>query len=144
LNWVTTMGISMCYTSTRAVAPGEADAIREAAAVACEGRSWLSSEPVCFVPGLQDGKLVGDSKPNFSPHPDDARQAAESGLPDGGPREVIEILCGLSRDYKVDWEIGHDFGSLGFIRGGVAEPHLAELIDAFGDVLGDWDELIGL
>jgi hypothetical protein len=138
------MGISIHYTTTRAVTQVEGDAIREAAAVANEGRSWLSSEPVCFVPGLQDGKLFGASKPNFSPDPADAQHAAESGLPDAGPREVIEILCTLSRDHKVDWEVGHDFGALGFIRDGVAEPQLAALIDAFSDVLGNWDDLVGL
>jgi hypothetical protein len=137
------MSISIYYTSTSALTPGQADILRAGASAANRGRSWLSSEPVHFFPSLQDGKLLGGSKPNFSPHPDDAKSAASSGLPDGTPRDLIEILCRLSREHGVDWELSHDFGTLGFIRGGIPDPGLLDQVDAFaglGDALGELDD----
>ena len=136
------MGISIYYTSCRLLTPEQAETLRAAASAANRGRSWLSSEPVNFFPGLEDGKLVGGSKPNFTPNPDDKKSANTSGLPDGGAREVVEILSQLSRDHAIDWELMHDFGPLGFIRGGVAEPGLINQVDAFaglGDALTELD-----
>jgi len=130
------MSITICYTSTRALTPDQADAVREGAATANRGRSWLSSEPVHFFAGLEDGKLAGASKPNFIPSSDDAKSAASSGLPDGTPRDLLEILSRLSREHGVDWEVSHDFGAAGFIRAGVPDPELLDQIDAFAD-LGD-------
>jgi hypothetical protein len=73
------MGIAIYYTSTRTLTPAEADRVRAAAAAAAiTGHSWLSSEPVHFFPGLQDGKLVGGSKPNFTPHPGDSQKKGDS------------------------------------------------------------------
>ena len=95
--------------------------MREGAATANRGRSWLSSEPVHFFAGLEDGKLAGASKPNFIPSSDDAKSATSSGLPDGTPRDVVEILSRLSREHGVDWEVSHDFGAAGFIRAGVPD-----------------------
>ncbi len=87
------MGISIYYTSTRTVTAEEAAAIRSAATRACAGRSWLGSEPVKFIPGLQDGKLVGGSKPNLSPDPADKAAAVGSGLPDGVAADAVNILA---------------------------------------------------
>jgi hypothetical protein len=137
-----TMGFSIYYTSTRTLAADEADAVRSAAARANAGRSWLSSEPVNFFPGSQDGKLVGGSKPNFAPHPDEARAAGESGLPDGGPSDIVNILAELSAAHSVDWNLSHDFGELGTIRSGSVESGLLAQIEAFagiGDALGELD-----
>ena len=66
------MGFSIHYRSTRPVGDAEADAIRQAAGEANAGRTWLSCEPVHFFAESEDGCLVGGSKPNFLPHPDDA------------------------------------------------------------------------
>lgn len=137
------MGISIYYTSARAVSVDEADAIRAAATAANQGHSWLSSEPVNLFPAMQDGKLAGGSKPNFTPHPDDKACAAASALPDGGPLDVISILCRLSRDHRIDWQVMHDFGPLGFIRNGVADAGLTEQVEALaglGDALGELDD----
>jgi hypothetical protein len=134
------MGISLYFTTTRDVTETEADAIRTAATRACAGRTWLSAEPVHFFPGLPGGKLVGGSKPNVSPHPDDRRAADAAGLPDGGPPDVIDVLCQLSRNHSVDWQLSHDFGEMGTIRGGVADPGVRETAGAFGDLGGAMDE----
>ncbi len=55
---------------------------------------------------------------------------------------MIEVLCELSRRYAVDWEFHHDYdaGPVGFIRGGVCEAGLRELMEGFAnvrDVLSD-------
>jgi hypothetical protein len=126
------MGFTIYYTSTRAVTAEEAETIKAAAQRECQRRSWLSSEPVCFFPGLQGRFLRGGSKPNLSPHADDKRSAESSGLPDGRPRDVIDILAGLSREHAIDWELMHDFGHVGAIRGGVVDPEVITQIEAIG------------
>jgi hypothetical protein len=133
------MSFTICYTSARPVAAEEAEAIRSAAQRECQGRSWLSCEPVHFFPDLQDGLLIGGSKPNFAPHPEDRRSAETSGLPDGGPRDVLDILARLSREHSVDWELMHDYGSLGSIRGGVIDHQALARIEALAELPGALD-----
>jgi hypothetical protein len=125
------MGFTVYYRSTRPVSADEAAALRRAASAANAGRTWLSCEPVLFFSDLEDGRLVGGSKPNFIPHPDDVAAAARAGEPDGDVRSLLEVLCRPSRDHRIDWVFSHDHdaGPIGFIRGGVCEEQLAAQID---------------
>jgi hypothetical protein len=131
------MGFSIYYRSTRPVSPEESAAIRGAADLAYQGRTWLSCEPVHFFEQEPEdgGRLSGGSKLNFSPYPDDAAAALE-GLPDGDVRSLFEVLCQLSRDHGIDWEIGHDHepGPVGYIRDGVCDPGLARRAQALADL----------
>ena len=132
------MGFTIYYTSTRPLSPDQARAVRRAAVRACAGRTWLSCEPVHFFlesPG-DDGRLVGGSKPNFLPHPDDAASAASEGLPDGDVGALFDVLGRLSRDHGIDWEIRHDHepGPVGYIRDGVRDPELDGLPEALADM----------
>jgi hypothetical protein len=139
------MGFTIYYRSTRRLGPAQANAIRKATATLIAGRTWLSCEPVCFFHDQKDGRLLGGSKPNFQPHPDDVTAAARESLPDGTVHDMLEILCKLSSDFKVDWEFSHDHdpGPIGFIRGGVCEPPLREQVEAFGDLGGILREITG-
>jgi hypothetical protein len=139
------MGFTIYYRSTRRLSPARANAIREAATALTAGRTWLSCEPVGFFQGQRDGRLLGGSKPNFLPHPDDVAAAARSTVPDGTVRDLIDILCRLSRDHAVDWEFSHDHdpGPIGFIRGGVCEQRLREQLEAIGDLGGLLEEVMG-
>jgi hypothetical protein len=132
------MGFSVYYRSTRPVSQTTADAIEQAADDLCHGRTWLGCEPVGFFSERADGHLLGGSKPNFQPHPDDAASAARSGLPDGTTRDMLEILCQLSRDHQIDWELSHDYsnGPIGYIRSGICDDAALTQIEAFAD-LGD-------
>ncbi|QJW98859.1 hypothetical protein [Frigoriglobus tundricola] len=135
------MGLTVYYYSTRPLAPAEADTIRRAAEVANEGRTWLGCEPVHFFPSDPVGHLLGGSKANLQPHPDDAASAARSELPDGTTRDMLDVLCQLSRDHAIDWALSHDYNTdLGFIRAGVCDGDVLAQIEAFadlGDALGD-------
>jgi hypothetical protein len=136
------MGFAIYYRSTRRVSRARADVIRKAAVGLCGGRTWLSCEPVGFHSDLEDGRLAGFSKPNFLPNPDDAASAAREALPDGTALDMLEVLCRLSRDHGVDWEVRHDDAPepVGYIRGGVCEPELRERVEALadlGDILSD-------
>ena len=130
------MSFTIYYTSARSVTPEEAERIKSAAHRECQGRSWLSCEPINFFPDLQDGMLIGGSKPNFKPHRDDKRAAKESGLPDGGPQDLLDILARLSREHSVDWELMHDFGPIGTIRSGTVDPKVLGQIEAIGGIGG--------
>lgn len=137
------MGFTVQYRSTRPVTSAEADAIRRDADAASDGRAWLYCEPVHLEDVEDDGTLIGFSKPNFRPHPDDAASAARSGLPAGTCRDMLDILCQLSRDHGIDWALGHDYDpDIGSIRGGVCDPSVLNQIEGFdelADILGEFD-----
>lgn len=139
------MGFRIDYRSTQPVSAEQAAAIRKAVSQANAGRTWLSCEPVHFFEGEEDGggPLRGASKPNIVPHPDDAASAASEGFPDGTVSDLFDVLCQLSRDHGVDWEISHDEapGPVGFIREGVCDPTLQGLSEAFVDLTAFFDEL---
>jgi hypothetical protein len=139
------MGFTVYYRSTRPISGKRADAIRQAATTLNEGRTWLSCEPVDFFMDQEDGRLWGGSKPNFQPHPDDVAAAALEALPDGTVRDLLEILCELSRDHDVDWEFSHDHDPrpIGFIRGGICEDKLLEQVEAFGDLADMLQDVMG-
>ena len=135
------MGFAVSYRSTRPVATTEKVAIQQAARNASEGRTWLGCEPVQFL-GDEEGHLFGASKPNFMPHPDDVAAAAQEKQSDGTTRDMIDVLCQLSRDHAVDWEISHDFsnGPMGYIRSGICDEDLLTQIEIFSelpDILGE-------
>jgi hypothetical protein len=132
------MGFTVYYRSTRPVSQAEAEAVEQSVDDLCRGRTWLGCEPVGLFPGQADGHLFGGSKPNFQPHPDDAAAAARSGLPDGTTRDMLDILCQLSRDHGVDWEISHDYsdGPVGYVRDGVCDEAVLAQVEGFAD-LGD-------
>lgn len=135
------MGFSIYYRSTRPVSPALAGAVVRAALEMCRGRSWLGCEPVTFFPEMQDGHLMGGSKPNFLPHPRDHASAALSGLPDGTTRDLLDILCRLSREHRIDWELSHDHsgGPVGYIRSGVCDDEVTDQMNALA-CLGEFLE----
>jgi hypothetical protein len=134
------MGFSFNYRSMQFVSPEEAAAIKWTAQDACRGRTWLSCEPVFFSVN-SDGYLLGGSKPNFRPHPDDVASGDSEGLPDGNARDLLDVLCCLSREHGIDWEISHDHsdGPIGLIRAGVCDDAVLNQVEAFlglADYLG--------
>lgn len=140
------MGFSVYYRTARPVSPEEAVALRRAASEAMGERTWLSCEPVHFFADLDEGRLWGGSKPNFAPDPADAASAALEGLPDGDVRALLDVLCRLSREHGVDWELRHDEvdWSIGAIRDGVADRDLEGKIEALADLgaaIREWEDL---
>jgi hypothetical protein len=130
------MGYRFYYRSTRPVTPAEASAIEQVTPELCRGRTWLSCEGVHYY-GSKDGHLAGGSKTNPLPHPDDAADAAQDGRPDGTTRDALAILCRLSSDHGVDWEVSGDIsGPVGYIRGGVCDDEVVSKIGSLAD-LGD-------
>ena len=136
------MGFTVNYRSTRPVTEAEATAIRQAADAASDDRTWLHCEPV-HLDREDDGTLMGSSKPNFMPHPDDVASAAQDDLPDGNCRDMLDILCQLSRDFGIDWDLSHDYDpDIGSIRAGVCDPSVLNQIEGFdelADILGEFD-----
>lgn len=131
------MGFSIGYELTEPVSPQLESALLDALESLRTGRAWLSCEPP-FLHNY-DGVLSGSSKPNFTPHPDDVAAAEAEGLPDGTLDDLLEILCQLSRQFNVDWEISHDYsdGPLGYIRAGVVDEDVRVQCDAFNDLVDD-------
>ncbi len=53
--------------------------------------------------------------------------------------DLLEILCELSRQFGVDWEISHNYsdGPLGYIRGGAIDDDVRTQCEAFNDLASD-------
>jgi hypothetical protein len=136
------MGFTIRYRSTRPVTPAEAEAVQQANHAAIQGRTWLSCEPVLFS-FHEDGHLSGSSKPNFRPHPDDVASAAREGLPDGSTIDLLNVLCHLSREHNIDWEISHDHsgGPIGSIRAGECDGDVLAQVEIFADLAEYLSEL---
>ena len=130
------MGFTLYYRSTRPVPRQEAEAIAREALAASHGRTWLSCEPPAFFGVQDDGHLLGGSKPNFLPDTGDRAAADRSGLPYGTTKDLIDILCQLSRDHAVDWEFSHEAhpGPAGYIRAGVCDDEVFAQVEMFADL----------
>ena len=123
------MGFSVYFQSTEPVSETVAAKVVAATDQAAGERTWLSCEPI--FPTLQeDGHLWGGSKLTFEPDPLDIESAEQEGLPNGTIADVIQLLCDISREHGIDWEVGHDFGELGGIHNGIADPEMTQAIDA--------------
>ncbi len=125
------MGFTVYYRSTRPVSAAESDVIDEAAGRLCDDRDSFGWEEVSFDLECADAYLWGGSKPHPGRHPDDAASAAGEGLAQRRTRDLLDVLCQLSRDHRVDWEISHDFsdGPVGSIRSGVADVEVVAEIE---------------
>lgn len=136
------MGFCIYYRSSEPMHPALAFEINQHAQRLTSGYTWLSCEPV-ILDQRPDGFLGGGSKPNFVPDPIDAQSAESSSLPDGTVMTMVEVLCELSRDHPVDWEICHDYepGPIGRIREGQAETELVEQLETLGTIGDLLDEL---
>ena len=138
------MGFSVHYESTTPLSPETLLAVTSDAAQLTKGHTWLSCEPL-LLEDRGDGRLSGGSKPTFVPDPRDVASAMNEGLPDGSIKDVIAILCELSRRHGVDWEIVHDYaddGPTGHIRDGVADREVLEFIDGiaeFAALVGEFE-----
>jgi hypothetical protein len=135
------MGFTVYYKSTKPVPSRVREELAQANDELSAGRTWLSCEPVGFAE--HGAYLQGGVKPNFNPHPDDIDSAKAEKLPDGTLRDAIEILCELSRRFKVDWQFGHDHdpGPIGFIRNGEADRRLLIQIDGIEEMSNFFAEL---
>ncbi len=137
------MGFSIRYCSTETMHPAQAYAIKQHCEQLIGGFLWHSCEPV-VLQQQSDGYLTGHSKPNFYPAELDTDTARLDGIPDGTVLTLAEVLCVLSRDHGVDWEIGHDYEPepIGRISDGVANEDLMEqlaTVGSMGDLL-DFEE----
>jgi hypothetical protein len=129
------MGFTIQYESTRPVDEPLARQIEARCEALCEGRIWVSCEPVFLsADHLRGGHICGGSKPNLHPQPDDIQTVQESGLPDGTFGDLIEVLCTLSSEFKIDWNLGHDFDSeVGSIQNGTPDRELVTLVESFSE-----------
>lgn len=131
------MGFSIRYTLTEPITAEKEGRVFDAVKTLREGRTWLSCEPPLLH--KYDGRVAGSSKPNFSPHPNDVASAQAEGLPDGTLNDLLDILCQLSRQFHLDWEISHDYsdGPLGYIRNGEIDDEVRAQCESFSDLAGE-------
>ncbi|HEY4259799.1 MAG TPA: hypothetical protein VGM98_06560 [Schlesneria sp.] len=137
------MGFTVYYRSTEPMESDKAAQIRFALQAANEGRTWLSCEPAHLFLDQEDGHLLGGSKPNFTPHPDDIASAEAQGLPDGTLMDVLRILCDISEEHGVDWALSHDHdpGPIGFVREGTPDSQLVGELEQISELGGLLEEL---
>lgn len=135
------MGFSIHYRSTEMMHPARAYDIKQHADELIAGYVWHSCEPLALNQ-RSDGYLCGCSKPSYFPPECDSHPNDANGLPDGTVLTLAEVLCVLSREHRVDWDIGHDYepDPIGQIRNGIADEGLIEQLETvgcIGDLLDD-------
>lgn len=124
------MSFTVYYTTARPVTADERATIEAATARLSGGFAWLLCEPPAFWVS-DDGRLQGGSKPNFHPHPEDVAAAAAMCGPRGSVETLLEVLCQVSKECGIDWELSHDRsgGPTGRVAGGVADPAAVAMVD---------------
>jgi hypothetical protein len=134
---MTNMGFAIAYRTTEPVNDELGSQLMALATAACAAHTWLSCEPPILQ--FDDGHLLGVSKPNFTPHPDDIASAEMEGLPDGTVNVLLDLLCKTSALFAVDWEISHDYsdGPLGYIRNGVCDSNVRMQCETFSQLAKD-------
>ena len=90
------MGFSIYYRSTKEVTSNQMRDIEAHATELNKSRTWLSCEPVSFRTVNGGDHLLGGSKPNLEPHPDDIASAATEDLPDGTVNDLFDVLAQIS------------------------------------------------
>lgn len=89
-----------------------------------------------------NGLLGGSSTTMFAADPD-----FDMGINDETASDIaalIDVLCELSREFEVDWQIEHDYEEdvVGCIREGIADVEVIEELEticAIGEMLGDFE-----
>lgn len=124
--------------------PAQAFEIKKQAANLNDLYSWEGCDEV----GLEqksDGFLSGSSPTTFVA---DAEMLHEfDSLESAGDMEaLVDVLCELSRNHEVDWEIRHDYEPdvIGYIREGIADIEVLEELETIrtiGEMLGDFDDV---
>jgi hypothetical protein len=129
------MGFAIHYRSTESMHPAQAFEIKQYAERLIQRYLWASCEPV-LLQQRSDGHLAGQSKPVFFPAEVNGGTKDLDGLSDGTVMTVAEVLGVLSREYGVDWEIGHDYepDPIGLICDGVVDDELMEQLETFGSI----------
>ncbi|MCI0640551.1 MAG: hypothetical protein L0Y72_06410 [Gemmataceae bacterium] len=111
------MGYTLSYRSCNSVSPEQEAAIRQAADAINQGRTWT----LAFEKDERDGHLLCAMKSAEVP---DGTRAAGEARKWPGPYEakcLLDALCTISHDCKVDWEIRDTYclRPIGLIRDGV-------------------------
>lgn len=138
------MGFTIYYRSTKQLDETASAAVKGRASQLCDGRSWLSCEPVGFW-ASEDGHLEGGSKPNFMSQLDPEELAEAEGMPDGNAMDMLDILCTLSQEFGIDWEISHDEsdGTVGLIHDGVCDPEVKQRVEVFAQMSDNMGDFLG-
>ena len=137
------MGFSIHYRSTESMHPAQAFEIKQHAEKLVGRYSWGGCEPV-LLQQQTDGYLTGQSKPIFFPAEVDSGGADLDALPGGTVLALAEVLCVLSREHDVDWEIGHNYEPepIGCICNGIADQDLIEQLETFGSIGDLLDDML--
>ena len=77
--------------------------------------------------------------PNFLPHPADVASAQAEGLPDGTLNDVVDVLCILSKQFGIEFELSHDHsdGPIGYVRDGFCEDDARSQLSALAELAKD-------
>ena len=130
------MGITLTHRTCQPISPEQEAAIRLAVDSFNQGRTWV----LAFLRDERDGHLICSMKPNDMPDDDPAAGTAPQWPGAYEAKCLLDGLCGISRDCKVDWEIHHTYSlrPIGVIRGGEchSDPEAqAEAARNMGEVL---------
>ncbi|MCO6047673.1 hypothetical protein NG895_27535 [Aeoliella sp. ICT_H6.2] len=138
------MGFTIYYRSAEVVDEATTTAVKQRASSLSANRSWLSCEPLSFW-ATDDDHLEGGSKPNFMPDADPVAVAESEGMADGTAVDLLDVLCQLSQEFGITWEMSHDGeeGTVGYIRDGVCDAEVKLRVETFAQMSGNMEDFLG-
>jgi hypothetical protein len=88
----------------------------------------------------ENGFLQSDTRVSVSPNANDIDDARSEGRPDARLTDLLDTLCVISRMYDIEWEVGHDYGELGFIKAGRPDDELVQFCEGFNEMFDGTSE----
>lgn len=134
------MGVGLYYRAVGPVAPDVAQAVRAESASVGRGQPWVLCEPPHFF-DAEDGELVGGSKLNLMPHPEELADL-RANLPERSDLRVIfHSLTDWATRFGLTWELDVDDAHLCRIEPGDDPDQHAELYGGLAEFAFGLDEL---
>jgi hypothetical protein len=134
------MGVCLYFRTRGPINPTAEQAIRADVSHVGPGQSWILCEPPHFYPPEGDGILLGGTKLNLHPWPDEYREA----MADPPERNDLDVLLAALTDwsarFELTWDLDIDGTPLGSIDEGDCPPGLADALQAVADVADELEQ----
>lgn len=129
------MGVGLYYRAANTVPPDVVQAILAEAKTVNPGQPWVLCEPIHFF-GLDGNDLVGGSKLNLMPHPEELDELRDNPPERDDLQALLHALADWSTRFGVTWELDIDGTPLGAIEPGDGPGSLAGVFEGMAELAG--------
>lgn len=130
------MGVCIYFRSESPVTADVERAVRAASSESSDEQPWLYCEPPHFLVPFDTDGLLGSSKLNLMPHPEEAAEAATLNPERHDFHELLYRLCDWSTRFGIAWKLDIEDEPIGTIRNGECDASVTDAINGLADVAG--------